>query len=108
MIEEGSSESRRIFMNNYLGIGLDAEIALDFHQAREENPEKFNSRLVLDLVSLFKWLTINMYMCYCNFRLHNKGVYLQLGVQKTFSRDTTADVLSQIIVEVVTYNIIMF
>ena len=49
-----------------------------------------------------------MYMCYCNFRLHNKGVYLQLGVQKTFSRDTTADLLSQIIVEVVTYNIIMF
>ena len=32
----------------------------------------------------------------CIHRLHNKGVYLQLGVQKTFSRDTTAE-LHQII-----------
>ena len=33
-----------VVMNNYLGIGLDAAIALDFHLAREENPEKFSSR----------------------------------------------------------------
>lgn len=33
-----------VVMNNYLGIGLDAAIALDFHLAREERPEKFSSR----------------------------------------------------------------
>ena len=33
-------------MNNYFGIGIDAELCLDFHKRREENPDKFNSRLV--------------------------------------------------------------
>ena len=36
--------SSMFVMNNYLGIGLDAGLALDFHNAREENPDKFNSR----------------------------------------------------------------
>ena len=31
-------------MNNYFGLGIDADLALDFHNAREENPDKFNSR----------------------------------------------------------------
>ena len=31
-------------MNNYFGIGIDADLCLDFHMAREENPEKFISR----------------------------------------------------------------
>ena len=33
-------------MNNYFGIGIDADLCLDFHKAREENPDKFNSRSV--------------------------------------------------------------
>jgi diacylglycerol kinase (ATP) len=32
-------------MNNYFGIGIDANISLAFHNAREENPDKFNNRL---------------------------------------------------------------
>ena len=31
-------------MNNYFGIGIDADLCLDFHMAREENPDKFSSR----------------------------------------------------------------
>ncbi|XP_005077471.1 diacylglycerol kinase theta isoform X2 [Mesocricetus auratus] len=45
-------------MNNYCGIGIDAELSLDFHQAREEEPGKFTSRF------------------------HNKGVYVRVGLQK--------------------------
>ncbi|KAD5507881.1 hypothetical protein E3N88_15584 [Mikania micrantha] len=29
------------FMNNYLGVGCDAKVALEIHSMREENPEKF-------------------------------------------------------------------
>ena len=43
MVSPGPSS---VVMNNYTGIGLDAAIALDFHLAREENPEKFSSRWV--------------------------------------------------------------
>ncbi|CAO2818521.1 unnamed protein product [Amaranthus hypochondriacus] len=34
------------FMNNYLGIGCDAKVALDIHNLREENPEKFYSQFM--------------------------------------------------------------
>ena len=37
-------------MNNYFGIGIDADLSLDFHKAREENPDKFNSRLAPALI----------------------------------------------------------
>ncbi|XP_016014754.2 diacylglycerol kinase theta isoform X2 [Rousettus aegyptiacus] len=49
---------RIVQMSNYCGIGIDAELSLDFHQAREEEPGKFTSRF------------------------HNKGVYLRAGLQK--------------------------
>ncbi|KNA18267.1 hypothetical protein SOVF_072410 [Spinacia oleracea] len=34
------------FMNNYLGVGCDAKVALDIHNMREENPEKFYSQFM--------------------------------------------------------------
>ncbi|KAG8454938.1 hypothetical protein GDO86_001237 [Hymenochirus boettgeri] len=60
-MENGISEPdppKIVQMNNYCGIGIDAELSLDFHQAREIEPGKFNSRF------------------------HNKGVYVKAGLQK--------------------------
>ncbi|XP_074317021.1 diacylglycerol kinase 1 [Silene latifolia] len=34
------------YMNNYLGVGCDAKVALDIHNLREENPEKFYSQFM--------------------------------------------------------------
>jgi len=34
------------FMNNYLGIGCDAKVALDIHMLREENPERFYNQFL--------------------------------------------------------------
>jgi diacylglycerol kinase (ATP) len=63
-------------MNNYFGIGLDADLCLDFHMAREENPDKFNSRL------------------------HNKGVYAYMGIRKMLKRRSCKDLHRMIKVEV--------
>ncbi len=35
-------------MNNYFGIGIVADVCLAFHLAREKNPNKFNSRYMID------------------------------------------------------------
>lgn len=43
---QNEDNSQILVMNNYFGIGIDADLCLDFHNAREENPNKFNSRYV--------------------------------------------------------------
>ncbi|XP_072549421.1 diacylglycerol kinase theta [Salminus brasiliensis] len=63
MTEDGTQNGfleppKIVQMNNYFGLGIDAELSLDFHHAREEEPGKFNSRF------------------------HNKGVYVKVGLQK--------------------------
>uniref|UniRef100_A0A8C4RBF3 diacylglycerol kinase (ATP) n=1 Tax=Eptatretus burgeri TaxID=7764 RepID=A0A8C4RBF3_EPTBU len=71
---EGNSALPQIVqMNNYLGIGVDADLTLSFHNAREEEPEKFKSRF------------------------HNKGVYLKVGLQKmSSSRSLHRDIKIQV------------
>ncbi|XP_022709842.1 diacylglycerol kinase theta-like isoform X2 [Varroa jacobsoni] len=72
-----SEDNTAIFvMNNYFGIGIDADLCLDFHNAREENPNKFNSRL------------------------HNKGVYVKMGLRKMVSRKTWRDLHREVKLEV--------
>nr|CDS26387.1 diacylglycerol kinase [Hymenolepis microstoma] len=64
-----------VIMNNYFGIGIDADLALDFHNARSENPSKFNSRL------------------------HNKSVYFKIGLRKMVNRSTCKDLQKKVVVE---------
>lgn len=63
-------------MNNYFGIGIDADLCLDFHNAREENPNKFNSRL------------------------HNKGVYVKMGLRKIVGRKSVKELHKEVRLEV--------
>ncbi|XP_054717754.1 eye-specific diacylglycerol kinase-like [Uloborus diversus] len=44
IMEEGRQDLPLNVVNNYFSLGVDARIALDFHEAREARPSKFNSR----------------------------------------------------------------
>lgn len=50
-------------MNNYMGFGIDAELALDFHTARQKNPDKFNSRLVTVIICQVKFDSTITFIC---------------------------------------------
>ncbi|KAE8124423.1 hypothetical protein FH972_019311 [Carpinus fangiana] len=44
--QQGRQSQPPKFMNNYLGVGCDAKVALDIHNLREENPEKFYNQFM--------------------------------------------------------------
>nr|CAH7752082.1 unnamed protein product [Callosobruchus chinensis] len=72
-----SEDNSQIFvMNNYFGIGIDADLCLDFHNAREENPGKFISRL------------------------HNKSVYVKMGLRKIVGPSMCKDLHKEVRLEV--------
>ncbi|KAI4987290.1 hypothetical protein ZWY2020_020090 [Hordeum vulgare] len=53
---QGKLMSSPKFMNNYFGVGCDAKVALDIHNLREENPERFYSQNIMDnMFYYFPW-----------------------------------------------------
>ncbi|XP_047337768.1 diacylglycerol kinase 1 isoform X2 [Impatiens glandulifera] len=44
--QQGKHIQSMKFMNNYLGVGIDAKVALEIHNLREENPEKFYNQFM--------------------------------------------------------------
>ncbi|CAI0431665.1 unnamed protein product [Linum tenue] len=46
MNNQGKQLQSPKFMNNYLGVGCDAKVALEIHNLREENPEKFYNQFM--------------------------------------------------------------
>ncbi|CCD63966.1 Diacylglycerol kinase [Caenorhabditis elegans] len=69
-------QTSMIIMNNYFGIGIDADVCLKFHNKRDANPEKFQSRLF------------------------NKTQYAKIGLQKMFFERTCKDLWKRIELEV--------
>ncbi|XP_033117399.1 diacylglycerol kinase theta-like isoform X3 [Anneissia japonica] len=63
-------------MNNYFGIGIDADLCLGFHNAREEKPEKFNNRV------------------------YNKIVYVRQGMQKLGRKTNCRELNKELKIEV--------
>ena len=43
--DQSDQDKKTLVMNNYFGIGIDADVCLKFHTARLKNPDKFTSRL---------------------------------------------------------------
>ncbi|KAI1716192.1 diacylglycerol kinase accessory domain-containing protein [Ditylenchus destructor] len=76
MMNNPEDQTSMIIMNNYFGIGIDADVCLRFHNKRDANPEKFSSRLI------------------------NKTVYVKIGLRKAFFERNCKDLWKRIEVEV--------
>lgn len=48
--DTNEDKTQMFVMNNYMGFGIDAELSLDFHNARQKNPGKFISRYELSQI----------------------------------------------------------
>ncbi|UYV61514.1 DGKQ [Cordylochernes scorpioides] len=104
-----SEDNTAIFvMNNYFGIGLDADLCLDFHNAREEHPDRFNSRYVHDstvhdhqqqLYCLY--MTINSRDNVIRYmQAPQQGVYVKMGFRKMVTKKACKDLQGAIKMEV--------
>ncbi|KAL3990847.1 Diacylglycerol kinase accessory domain family protein [Acanthocheilonema viteae] len=76
MMSNPEDQTSMIIMNNYFGIGIDADVCLQFHNKRDANPEKFSSRLF------------------------NKTQYVKIGLQKAFFERTCKDLWRRVELEV--------
>ena len=64
------------FLFSTFSLGLDADLCYSFHTEREQKPHKFTSRL------------------------HNKGVYFKVGIQKMVGRGLNKDLSKEMSLEV--------
>uniref|UniRef100_A0A1I7RTX5 Diacylglycerol kinase n=1 Tax=Bursaphelenchus xylophilus TaxID=6326 RepID=A0A1I7RTX5_BURXY len=76
MMSNPEDQTSMIIMNNYFGIGIDADVCLQFHNKRDANPEKFSSRLF------------------------NKTQYVKIGLQKAFFERNCKDLWKRVDLEV--------
>ena len=90
-----NEDNAQIFvMNNYFGLGLDADLCLDFHNAREEQPEKFTSRF--HNKGSVKITDSSAHIHDCLF----PGVYVRVSLRKMLGRRLCKDLHKEIKLEV--------
>lgn len=89
------TETKRRYINNYFGIGVDAKIVLDFHNARNSAPHRFFNRHINKLwYGIMGWHEI----LERNYKSFNKFcvVYNEKGKALDIAEDVEGVILSNI------------